>query len=253
MKYPITVPSAINPLTLVNSCDRYAETLIPGDAGYLMVDAGSIQQVEGVVWERLIELPVPLYKSAFTFVPELNVFRSSRTTDGGDFNPDIETAISFQQVRYWDTTRVKNEVVISMNGGLPKDINATVVAITTIDETQEVFNTTFENDAKLTTYKKVDASVSRVRAHWRFWRYKYQNGERVVVNGKYVTEPLGEIEHIEDFDSGGENELSATFRYLTWCFIFLYTFTGLPGYYLFEHTYLLMPAFSSVNAVSVST
>lgn len=196
--------SAINPLTLVNSCDNYTGTVIPGGAGYLMVDAGSIKQTEGVVWEKLIELPVPLYKPVLTFVPELNVFRSSRTTDGGDFNPDIETAIGFRQVRYQDTTRVKNEVIIFMNGGLPKDINATVVTITTIDETQEVFNTTFENGAKLTTYKKLDAPVSRVRAHWRFWRYKYQNGEKVVVNGKYVTEPMGEIEHIEDFDWGRE-------------------------------------------------
>lgn len=193
--------AAIDPLTYINSCGAsYIGPIPPGGSGYLTGDQISLQQANGIVWEKLRELPVPVRKSVQTYVPELGIFTSTPTTDGNSFSPSLMTNIYSLEIRYWDTSRIKHEVMVSVEGGLPKNVNATVVINATLEDgTPKTINATFEDGRRLLFAQKVDVPVARVRAHWRFWKYKYQNGERVKVNGKYVTEPLGEIEQVETF------------------------------------------------------
>ncbi len=191
----------IDPLMYINSCNAsYIGPIPPGGAGYLTGDQRSLQHTDGVVWEKLRELPVPERRFIQTYVAEMSIFTSAPTTDGNSFSPFMMTNIYAQEVKYWDTSRIKHEVIVSVEGGLPKDVNATIVINATLeDDTPKTFNATFEDGRKMLVTQKVDVPVARVRAHWRFWKYKYQNGQRVTVNGKYVTEPLGEIEQIENF------------------------------------------------------
>lgn len=192
--------SSVNPLTYINSCASYAGNILPGASDYLMGDEQSIVVAEGLVWEKLREMPLRKRKVAQVYVPELSIFRSSPTSDGNAFSPSMTFNLDLLHVKYWDTSRVKHEIIVSAEGGLPQDVNATVVVNATLeDQTQKTFNITFENAGKLMMARKTDVPVSYVRAHWRFWKYKYQNGQRMTVNGKYITEPLGEVEQIEAF------------------------------------------------------
>lgn len=168
---------SVDPLMYINSCETDAGSLRTGTSAYLMGDERSLVHAEGLVWERLRELPLRQRKFVQSAVAELGVFRSSPTADGNSFSPLIMTNIDLLHVRYWDTTRVKHEVIVSMEGGLPENINATVVMNLTLeDNSQKVFNASFEEGLNLVVAKKIDMPASRVRTHWRFWKYKYQNG-----------------------------------------------------------------------------
>ncbi len=192
----------IDPLVYIEPCDASYVGLVPvGSAGYLTGDQVSLQRAEGIIWEKLRELPVPDRRFIQTYVAELGVFTSSPTTDGASFSPYIMTNVYALEVKYWDTSRVKHAIIVSSEGGLPKDVNASVVINLILeDQTPKTFNATFEDGKKLLYTQNIDMPVSRVRAHWRFWKYKYQNGQKMKVNGNYITEPLGEIEQIETFN-----------------------------------------------------
>jgi len=184
--------SSIDPLSYVNSCDAYSGDLVPGGAVYLRVDANSLPNVQGVMWERLYELPVPEQNLRVTRVPELAVFNG--------FNPDVATLLNYTKVKYWDTTKVKHEISVSVNGSLPRGVNGTVVINSiTEDGARQVFNKSFEDGGRLETAQKISGPPAEVKAYWRFWKFKYQDGQKMIVNGKYVTEPLGEIEHTQVF------------------------------------------------------